>query len=114
MTKLKFELTEDQRSILTHALYVAATRFEENAGTAKGLETHEDVRRNLADQFTKQALDTRALADRIDNAEYIEIGPDTPDDPMPVIVELDPPRKSLAELATDFGANLTEDSRDTA
>lgn len=79
LPKGPFEVSEDQRSTITHCLYVAAERFEENAKSANEIETYGV--RHLGEQFTRQALEARALAERIDNAEYIEIGPDTPDEP---------------------------------
>lgn len=66
-----FELTEDQRATLVNSLRVAASRFDTDVETCNIL-GHE----RLALQFVSQAVETRALADRIDNAEYVKIGPE--------------------------------------
>lgn len=54
-------LTHHARSVAAHALRVAADRFDEDAKTAT-----EAKQSRLANQFTKQALDSRMLADTLE------------------------------------------------
>jgi hypothetical protein len=56
-------LSADDVSTITNALRVAATRFDESAKVC-GEAGHP----RLVEQFTRQALDSRAVADRIEDA----------------------------------------------
>jgi hypothetical protein len=71
MTNLT-ELTEDERNTLTHGLRVAAERFGIDAKVCM----EEPAHPGLAEQFRRQVVQTLALADRLDNAESIHLGPE--------------------------------------
>lgn len=64
------DLNENQRSTITHALYVAAERFDEHVKTCSSLG---QVR--MREQFEGQARETRELAERIEAADYVRLGP---------------------------------------
>lgn len=60
-------LTDSQFSTVTHALRVAADRFDEDVKTI--LDLGELEGRRLAEQFKRQADESRALADLIEAEE---------------------------------------------
>lgn len=72
-TTQAFNLTEDQRYTLLHSLRVAAEKFEANAETCR----EEAGGARIADQFIRQAAQTREIADRIESAEYVKLGRET-------------------------------------
>jgi hypothetical protein len=53
----RIELTDAQRNTIWNALYVAAQRFDEDAQVCR-----EDSQPGLAEQFEKQARDSRELS----------------------------------------------------
>lgn len=59
------QLTEDQRSTITHALRVATEQFEQHARNCSSMG---DAHKRVALQFERQALDARKLADDLSNA----------------------------------------------
>lgn len=67
----RFELSENQRSMLVNALHSAIAKYEENAKTLrKKCKGHE----RLAELFDTQVSDTQALASRLENAHTIIVG----------------------------------------
>jgi len=65
-------LTEDEVSTIVHALRVAADCFDEDRKEALETKMFGSYRR-LADQFAKQARESRALADEIENARAVRV-----------------------------------------
>jgi hypothetical protein len=58
------KLTSSETQSIAHDLRVAADRYEENAAALTGT-----AHQRMADQFTLQAANSRAMADRIENSE---------------------------------------------
>jgi hypothetical protein len=89
-------LTESECRTITHGLRIAAERFTEHAGEfakiATAIRAGHDVQMfapgeggaTAADQlegtFTRQAAESRALADRLDNTESVTLVPWTGDE----------------------------------
>lgn len=66
---LHIDLNEADAHTLTHALEIAAERFEERARNLGGLAGQSDAYARLRDQFLRQAKDTRDLNTRLIEAE---------------------------------------------
>lgn len=64
-------LSEDERAAVVNALYLARDKYKENAIELVKMENHQQ----LADQFTRQALDAEKLAELIENADELGIRP---------------------------------------
>lgn len=60
---LKFAFTDDQAASIVNALMIAATQYDSDAQTCRGVAGHE----RMAEQFMTQARNARALADSIAN-----------------------------------------------
>ncbi len=82
---VSIQLSEDQRNTIAHGLRIAVERFEENARELRAgivralsprLPSTREVEHRLAEQFDRQATEARAMADLIDGAEFIELGPE--------------------------------------
>lgn len=69
LPKQRFELTEEQRTILVSALLIAVEQYRKDAEA-----TGRDGLAGYQAQFTYQADDVQALADRLENADTIVIG----------------------------------------
>jgi hypothetical protein len=67
VTHKAFQLTEDQRSLITHCLRLMAETFKEDAKVRKEDQT-------WVFTFTQQAEQAQTLADRLDNAVEIIVG----------------------------------------
>jgi hypothetical protein len=57
-------MNREERATLVHCLRVAATSLDDNARTAE----------TFRDRLWQQAADARALADRLEAAEYVRVG----------------------------------------
>ena len=60
------EFTHDEYQTLTHALAVAADRFDEDAKVMAASNLPEHQRKRLVEQFERQARESRALLERIE------------------------------------------------
>lgn len=63
-TQARFEFSGNEAQTAVHALRMAAARFEEDASMYR--DEHNNLR--LAEQFDRQAKDSRELADKIERA----------------------------------------------
>lgn len=77
MNRRQRELTEDERTTITNGLRVAAERFDEHVRACECPEAAvaSGMYNRLAEQFKRQASDSRALADLIDGCEWITVQP---------------------------------------
>jgi hypothetical protein len=64
-------MNKEERALLVHCLSVAATTFDDQARALRTAAFSDDT-------FTKQAADARALADRLENADYLKVGREVP------------------------------------
>lgn len=67
------DLTESERATLTNALHVAAERFDEHVRELSNALEKKPAYDGMAKQFAKQAAEARALAERLNDAEYIRL-----------------------------------------
>jgi hypothetical protein len=74
MTPEYTDLTEAERNTLTHALRIAAERFNEHETNLKATPEQKPAYAGLAAQFARQTAEALALAERLDNAEFIRVG----------------------------------------
>lgn len=73
---MKFILSESERNTIVHGLCVAAERFQEHYQTLQKI--HDDTlareaNRHLAEQFDKQARDSRELARLIEASDSVTV-----------------------------------------
>lgn len=73
MTTTRRELTEAEVATLCNALRVAAENYDQNASN---LRKYLPGCESIAVSDVQQADDARALADLLESAGYIEIGPE--------------------------------------
>ena len=69
MTSDTFEMNETERATLVHDLRVAATHFDDDAERAR-----KAGMADIAGLLTRQAVEAREIADRLEDAGYIRVG----------------------------------------
>lgn len=69
MTSDTFEMNQTERTRLVHDLRVAATHFDDDAERAR-----KEGMADIAGLLTRQAVEAREIADRLEDAGYIRIG----------------------------------------
>lgn len=77
---MKTEFTDTQRSLITNGLRIAAEKYEVNAGFCRSFPHFPQFSLDLAVTFDKQAEDSRALAQTIEDADSLTA---TQPDPEP-------------------------------
>lgn len=91
----QFDLTEDQRSMVTLCIRIAAERFKADIEALKEPPV-KPAYRGLIEQFERQITEAEALANRIDYADTITFGAVVPDDEGDAAAEA-----LLAEMTND-------------